>query len=268
MGVGKMNNKNQKFVKTITIPVYNRPYYLKETLLSISKNDLSGWKIFFCIEPSEYSSVAIDLINKIIHDKTDYQMIINDKKRGVEKNTYSSLQTAFNAKSKLNIYLEDDIVVAPDVTRLADWYFNQNGRGIMCLNLLHGACGGINHLSKDFPEYIIKTKHFNSCGFVLTDKQWLSYFEPYWFDYSHGFTDKNGDPMLGWDWAVFKHNLKEDRDLFVLQPMLARSNHIGRIGTFCTPKFYDNTFSNIRISNYSNEINYRIITENDMGALL
>lgn len=264
-----MKDEYQEFIKTITIPVNNRPNYLKKTLLSIVKNDLNGWKIFFCIEPSKYSNIMVNLIKEIIADRTSYQIKINVKKKGIEKNTYASLYTAFRAGSKLNIYLEDDIVISPDVPRLADWYCKQNHKSIMCLNLLYGACGGINHISKDFPEYIIKTKQFNSCGFILSDKQWLTYFKPYWFDYSHGFTNKDRNPMLGWDWAVFKHNLKEDKNLFVLQPLLARANHIGRNrGTFCTPEFYDKTFKDVKINNNSNKIKYRIIKEKDMKELL
>lgn len=263
-----MKDRNQEFIKTITIPVNNRPHYLKKALLSIVKNDLNGWKIFFSIEPSEYSGIMVNLIKEIIADRTNYQIKSNVKKKGIEKNTYSSLQIAFNAGSKLNIYLEDDIVISPDVTRLADWYCKQNHKGIMCLNLLYGACGGINHISKDFPEYIIKTKQFNSCGFVLSGDQWLTYFKSYWFDYSHGFTNKDGNPMLGWDWAVFKHNLKEDRNLFVLQPLLARANHIGRNGgTFCKADFHDKTFSHIKVSTYSDKVGYQIITESDMEKL-
>lgn len=245
-------------MKSITVVAYNRPHYFKKMLFSLIQNDLNEWRIFFSIDPSEYSDIMVNLIKETIADKTNYQVKINAEKMGIEKNTYSSLQLAFDAGSELNIYLEEDLMISPDVTRLADWYYGQDHEQIMCLNLLYGACGGVSLISKDIPRDIVKTKQFNSYGFVLTSSQWLTYFKPYWFDYSHGFTNKDGNPMLGWDWAVFKHNLKEDRNLFVLQPVLARANHIGREGIFCKPEFYEKTFANLQISNYSHEIRYKI----------
>lgn len=264
-----MNDQNKDIIRIITVVVYNRPQYFKRCLLSIIKNNLKGWKIFFNIEPSEHIEVIKYLIKDIIPNEVDFKIKINPNKTDLQNHCYLALDSAFNANGKSIIYLEEDVVISSDVTRLADWYYMQNRKGIMCLNLLYGECGGINHISKeDFPDYIIKTKQFNSYGIVLTDKQWLKYFNPYWFDYSHGFTDDDGNLLLGWDWAIFKHNLKDDKKLFVLQPLLARANHIGRRGAFCTPGFYDKTFKDIKISNIKNKLMYTLINEKNMEKLL
>jgi hypothetical protein len=80
-----MKDRNQEFIKTITIPVNNRPHYFKKALLSIVKNDLNDWKIFFSIEPSEYSGILVNLIKEIIADRTNYQIKNNVKKKGLKK---------------------------------------------------------------------------------------------------------------------------------------------------------------------------------------
>jgi hypothetical protein len=44
-----MNDQNKDIIRIITVVVYNRPQYFKRCLLSIIKNNLKGWKIFFNI---------------------------------------------------------------------------------------------------------------------------------------------------------------------------------------------------------------------------
>ncbi len=233
--------------KTISYAVYNRPDYLESSLKSLIKNDLQGWEIFFSIDPSEEINNIIDVIEKTMKNFNNYSININKERLGVESNTYASLDFVFSNKSDINIYLEDDIIVSPDITQIADWYLNIEKEDIICLNLLYGSCGGRNHKSNMYENIFYKTQAFNSLGYILTKQQWESYFKNYWFDYSHKEVNREGKLITGWDWAVFFHNIK-NQNLYTLQPDYARANHIGRVkGTFCTPIFHDKIFSPIRI---------------------
>ncbi len=159
-------------MKTISVAVYKRINYFQEMLESLLQNDLKGWQIFFSIDPSENIKKIVKLIQHTLNGKVSCHINNNQKRMGVEINTYLSQKMVFNAGSRINIYLEEDLIISPDITKLADWYSVQSHDQIMCLNLLYGACGGINHVSKNIPEAIVKTKQFNGCGVVLTREQW------------------------------------------------------------------------------------------------
>ena len=246
--------------KTISYAVYNRPDYLELSLDHLIKNDLRDWEILFSIDPSTETDRIVKIIEKKLEKFDNYLININEKRLGVRLNTYISLYYVFKCRSDINIYLEDDIIVSPDITRIADWYSTIEKKDIICLNLLYGSCGGQNHKSDTNENIFYKTKEFNSLGYILTSEQWETYFKDYWFDYSHGAVDKNGNLIGGWDWAILFHHIK-NKGLYTLQPDCARSNHIGREnGTFCSPAFHDRTFTNLKIrSDRHVSDNYRII---------
>ena len=244
--------------KTITYAVYNRPTYLALSLDHLIKNDLRNWKIFFSIDPSPETNHILEIIEEKLGKVADYSLKVNETRLGVELNTYTSLATVFNNESDINIYLEDDIIVSPDITQIADWYFTLEKKDMICLNLLYGSCGGKNHKSSDKENIFYKTTQFNSLGYILTKEQWLTYFKDYWI--YHDRLDINNPFIAGWDWSIFYHHIKNQK-LFTLQPDYARSNHIGREnGTFCSPMFHDKVFSSIKIlSQRKSSDNYKII---------
>ena len=233
--------------KTISYAIYNRPDYLEVALEHLLQNDLQDWEILFSIDPSKETDNIVRVIEEKMGKFKNYLIHINEKRLGSQLNTYISLYYVFKCQSDINIYLEDDIIISPDVTRIADWYSKIEKQDIICLNLLYGSCGGLNHKSGAKEHIFYKTNEFNSLGYILTSEQWNSYFKDYWFNHDHGVVDKFGNPVLGWDWAILYHHIK-NKGLYTLQPDFARSNHIGRDrGTFCSPEFHDRTFSDIKI---------------------
>lgn len=240
-------------MKTITITAFNRPGYLEQVVRSLVKNSLQGWHIYIALEPSNASRLNKQVIARELR-RCQYSIIENSSRLGIKKNPYAVQNTVFNLGSDINIYLEDDTVVSPDVTKLAGWYQGLDLHGVMCLNLLYGSCGAQGHRSDpQHPGLVSVTRNFNSLGYICTRDQWREYLAPYW--YSQRFKSKS------WDWCVLEE-FKARPDLFVLQPMLARARHIGRLsGTYCPVDLHDAVYAHLRINDNPDAGPYRLIRE-------
>ena len=232
---------------TITITAYNRPHYFEQLLFSLIQNNLDGWKIYIQVEPSHQAQQFIDITNKILQGK-NYCIEVNKSVLGVRQNPFAVLKKAFESGSRINIYLEEDLLVSPDITRLADWYLNLDHTNLMCLNLMLAGCSSSGFISSvDHPECLFETKCFNSLGFIITDKQWQYYFAPNWFRFPQFFLNVYGDQVDGWDLAMYDY-LLSNHDLKVLAPLFARANHNGQYGgAHCSEAFHEMAFGNLPI---------------------
>lgn len=240
-------------VKTITITAYNRPDYLEQVLRSLVKNCLHGWHVYIALEPSKASRRNKKVINRVLRN-CQYSIIENHSRLGIKDNPYAVQTTVFERGSGINIYVEDDTVVSPDLTKLADWYLGLDLQGVVCLNLLYGNCGAQDHRSDpQLPGAVCVTRNFNSLGYICTSEQWRDHLSRYWYC--------ERAEIQGWDWAVLKE-VQMRPDLFVLQPTLARANHIGRLnGTNCPVSLHDAVYASIRINDNPYAGPYTLIQE-------
>jgi hypothetical protein len=150
--------------------------------------------------------------------------------------------------------LEDDTIVSPDLTKLADWYMGLDLPNVVCLNLLYGSCGAKSHRSDPHePNAVCVTRNFNSLGYICTSEQWRDHLSHYWYC--------ERAEIKGWDWAVLKE-VQMRPELCVLQPALARANHIGRLnGTNCPVSLHDAVYAPIRINADPDAGPYTLIQE-------
>ena len=123
--------KNMR-MKTITITGYRRPHLFRNLLKSLLANELANWHIHARIEPTEFAEAYIAIANEMLAGH-DFTMTVNPERLGVRRNPFAALQDVFARGSEINIYLEEDMVVSPDVTRLADWFVaNHRSTGCAC----------------------------------------------------------------------------------------------------------------------------------------
>jgi hypothetical protein len=201
--------------KTLTMTAYNRPEYLRQTLEQLRKNDFTDWShIKFGIEPG---NVEVARVAESAREFIYAFIRINNGVLGVKNNPFMTLKSVFRPMKKkvtsnLNIYLEDDVLFSPDITRLANWYGDlSNKNDYLCMGFFR----------KDTLEDVggVKVEHnpkmFSALGLVITDYQWDNYFAPNW----------HKDPR-GWDWSM--KGFMESSGLGMLVPMVSRSYHIGR----------------------------------------
>jgi len=172
-----------------------------------------------------------------------------------------AIEDAFDQGSRLNIYLEEDMLVSPDLTTLAAWYAAEHRPNWLCLNLIAGPCGSAGLLSNAaFPEQLFEARTFNSLGFVMRPEEWEAHAREAWL----GKPGPAGVTSIharwrwswGWDWSLY--GLVAEGSLLSVQPVLARATHTGREGgVHASPRFHDAAFGKLPI-NRRRRLRYRL----------
>lgn len=212
-------------MKTISIPAYNRPKYLKTALDSLKQcGDWSDYELFVSLEHGS-SEEVVNMCKAIDWIKTHINLA--PVKLGCDKNTLRSLSLAFEAGSDFSIYWEDDIEASPSLKRLADWYYDLNDQEF----------GGL-FFETYFdpptpPNEVFNIKSFNPHGFCIRRWQFEQYYKPNWLNY-----DLDRNQPRGWDWNMNAYLSRINPTIQVLFPKQAHSHHIGLIGTYCYEEIY------------------------------
>lgn len=230
-------------IKTLTVTTHDRPRLLERMLQTLAVCGPHKYRAFVRCEPG--CEVAPRLVRRYLPRA---QIHVNRKKLGVRENPYQALTDAFQAGSEYNLYLEEDIILSPDAIALADWYCEHPpAQQTLCLNLLRYQSDASRP-----DEVLVTATEFNALGLGITRAAWFAHFQRVWFE------DPPGHKEIGWDWSV-KRMLGDTPDLFTVQPALSRSNHTGRVGTYCRPAFHDATFGHLATSATPGPGNYRYV---------
>jgi hypothetical protein len=255
-------------LRTITATAYRRPHLLKAMLETLLANELSGWRILIQIDASPVADDMARMAESLL-DGHDRDIAINSSRLGVRENPYRLLERVFAEGSALNLYLEEDLLLSPDATRLASWYETNHCPEWLCLNLIAGGCASAGLLSNpDFPTLLFTGPTFNSLGFAVRRQEWQRLMAPAWMRDREGVVKFDGKATGGWDWQIFSL-LLEDPHLRTLQPVLARSVHNGRLaGEHCTPRFHDLAFAGLPIYQGAAAADYRLVAAAELPSVV
>ena len=80
----------------------------------------------------------------------------------------------------------------------------------------------------------------------MTQQQWTTFFRDKWIVREKNQLTHLGQKTDGWDFSIYSHLLSQP-DLYVLQPVFARTNHTGAEGTYCTAEYQDASFSYVEV---------------------
>lgn len=209
-------------MKTITLPAHNRPHYLRQTVESLSKLNLTGFKLFVNLEPGCKENV--DIITAI--DFVDVDLQINSEKLGVRGNPFNLIDRTFAAGSEWNYHIEDDMIFSPDTMDLVNWYKDNQEDNI----IIYGTCRRANPIDGQPDNALLVGNYFSGLGWCCSKETWDNILKPIWFipsplgPYMHE----------GWDWN-FSRLLKQG-DYFEIVPVTTRTNTIGEFGTYSSPQ--------------------------------
>ncbi|MDX6805206.1 hypothetical protein [Terrihabitans rhizophilus] len=240
--------------RTITITAMHRPHLLWEMLQSLVANELDGWTIHVGVEPSSAAGEIVQICESMLGARADVR--VNDRVLGISGNPYEVQRRAFASGSQVNLYLEEDLLVASDATQLALWYAENHRPNWLCLNLLATVCGSTGSLSEpNCPSLLFENRTFNSIGFALRHQEWQRYIEPVWERTLtprrlKGRADWRVD--WGWDWGILAL-MAEQRQLASVQPVLARATHNGPEGTYCRTAFHEEAFGGLPMADGRHE---------------
>ena len=249
--------------RAITITGWQRPELFNALLKSLAANDLRGWQIFVQLESSEYSEAYCAAAAEILSG-VPLSITVNPERLGVRMNPYSLLSRVFEEKADFVLYLEEDLLLAPDATALAQWYATNHRPEWMCLSLLSGGCGSKGFISEpNHPELLFAGKSFNSLGFAFRRNEWEQHIRPAWLSDQIVYTCY-GQGNGSWDWSVYLHVIMTE-GLYTLQPAAARATHTGRYGMYCGPEFHDAAFTGLDLAEgMAADRSYHVLTPDSM----
>lgn len=209
-------------MKTISIPVYNRPQYLRQCLDSIKSAEHSpDWMIVFSAEPG--CEEVLGMIRAI--DWIDTKISINSFKRGIDVNTFLAADLAYQLGSTFNLYLEDDVVISKDALIMAEWFSYSPfavEQSVLCLRRTVEDLSKSKTLADSFGPI--------AEGLGYDTKWWPKHLRSYWFAFDRRMMG------FGWDWSVsFKLNEFKFKQY---RPCINRSRNIGTIGTNTPPNWF------------------------------
>lgn len=195
-------------MKTISIPVNDRPKLLSKCLASIRACPTwREWRIVFSCEPP-------------VREATEQLMIAtpgalisrNAVKLGCWENTFHAASVAMAMGSTINLYLEDDYLITPDALTLVDQWDESGHDGVLCLRRWHG------DQQFDKPSTVSPANNgLFGCGFAWRSKLWPR-IRSGWFY-----------PGTMWDISIASYVW--NTGILQWRPLVNRSNGIGLNGT-------------------------------------
>ena len=245
---------------SITVTAMSRPALFRRMLESLVSNDLADWRVVIRVEPSA-SSLEFVAITESLLAGIEYDLKVNPHPMGITLNPFLAIEDAFAAGSGLNLYLEEDLIVAPDATALALWFEREHQPHWLCLSLLAGPCGSVGFVSNErYPDLLFEARTFNSIGFVMRQEEWCAHARRAWLGDRRSQSREiyaNWRYNWGWDWSLYGL-VAANPTLRSIQPVLARATHAGRLGgTHVSSDFHDAAFGRLAI-NARRDVDYRL----------
>lgn len=198
-------------MKTISIPVNDRPHFLAKCLASIRACPTwREWKIVFCCEPPIKEATEQQLVTT-----PNAHICLNSTKLGCWANTFHAATVAMALGSELNLYLEDDYLITTDTLTMIDEWSKEKTEGVICLRRPH------KEQKYEFPSVVeICRSGLFGCGFAWRSDMWPM-IRMAWFE------DCEVSPGHMWDISVAKALEFTDQ----WRPAVSRSFGIGIQGT-------------------------------------
>ena len=226
-------------MKSISMTAYNRPDYLKNTLLDLSKNNPKDWHFFISIDPSDKT----EHIKQVLDDDYGFAsktIIINPQRKDHRRNQHDAIEMAFAAGSTFNLHFDDDLFISPTALELANYY----KRTFEKKPLTYGNYGLFNYNSNpNEPNKLLSQNAFTGLGTCYFRENWVNIFHKYWF--KDDLAKKHfGQHVYGWDWQI--SGVYKEFGICEIFPSFSRTNHMGREqGTCCSYEWYDKAFANL-----------------------
>lgn len=209
----------ERKVKTITLPCYNRPAYLAQTLASIrAARGHSEWTLIFSIDPGNPE------VRSIARSTTwmPARVFRNDLKLGIDANTFHAAELAFHLGSDYNLYLEDDVVISPDALILASQFQSIAEAPAPAFLVLRRWHTTQDHSKPDVVAHTPAQGLFGN-GFAYSMCHYRQHIRSWWFHYTTALA------CHGWDWSL--QYGWETTGVAQYRPCVNRSQNIGVTGT-------------------------------------
>lgn len=221
--------------RAILFTVYDRPQYLRETLMSWSEvRGLEDWDIYFSIEPSPVQHEVFALIREFCERKglarrpgdQVVEVRVNETVLGVLVHPFVGFERLFGEGYEFVLRAEDDLIVSDDILEFFGWANVQfeEDPWVVCV------CSASNDAGD--PSDVRLTTSFSPWLWGTWPDRWTDVLGPTW---DKDYSTFNGYPghQSGWDWNIHTRVMPE-RGLRAASPVVSRVDNIGVFGTHGT----------------------------------
>lgn len=201
-------------MKTISMPICNRPEYLTRVLQSLREAiGHEEWTLIFSAEPGcpkvREIAQAVDFMPFYYHQNT-FRM-------GCDGNTFMAAELAWLAGSEFNIHLEDDIIIGWDTLNMAEWFRRNQPEEMSILAFRR------SQEDRSKPNILRHAgEGLLGCGFAWATRHWEHHLRGWWHYWEPEM------PAFGWDLQL--HYTFNKKGVQQFRPMANRSQHIGYFG--------------------------------------
>ena len=203
--------------KTISVMLFKRASYSRKVLESIAQMEgLEDWEVYvYCDNPGH------DKISKLASTFSFVKRVhLAPTRRGIKKANLWAINTNFNLyKSALNLHVEDDTMMGPDVLKFVE-ACEPYLRGEFCSVSLAGWMEKIKKPSDSTKNHVFSNEWF-TCGYG-----WAMTREVHqkWFVGAKDVGDSSS-------WAKDFNNAFQKNNLKELRSYVRRSKNIGVVGS-------------------------------------
>lgn len=232
-------------MKTITLPAHNRPEYLQRTLQSLSQcYNLADYMLIIGCEPVNEQCIEIassfSFPNKTI--------IVNKEKKGVRKNPFELLQTAFHEfNTTVNFHVEEDVEFSSDCLNLTNWFSQQDAKyGLLTF---FNRNNNIDRNFEQINEYQIGEGQHNFTPFIWSIKP------ERWEEIER--TNAWWEHPAGWDYSIVDYIKTAHWTNLIVE--CTRANHIGEHGTYMDSVLFKECYAWRNYAKFvPNDLQYKI----------
>lgn len=209
--------------KTITLAVANRPENTKMLLDSLKNQiaSLEDYTLYISADPIKGSKKEFKQVLDIIHnvDFIETEIKVHSYNQGVNRNTFGLMERVFTEeKADFNLYLEDDLVLSPDVIDIYDWIAKNEEPHMAMLCLFT-----YKDMGNGDPKSFFNSKFMSGWGFITDKEAYDFYMRDIWCE---------GERM--WDNKV-ADSVRANGGCFAY-PNISRTTNTGHKGTHFSEK--------------------------------
>jgi len=202
----------------LVLTANDRPYYFQPVLDSWrTARGFTDWSPTVFLEPSPVRESMARLATS-----AGIEVHLNTQCRGVLRNPWHALNTAFTDGADFTVLAEDDVLVCDDILDMFTWAaarFADDHVLAVC------ACSMQPDVDPADTNTVIRHRWFNPLVWGTWTDRWTQVLRDTWdHDYSSGTPHA---PQSGWDWNI---NLRIMNDWSIAGPLASRSTHIGEYG--------------------------------------
>lgn len=218
----------------VSLTAYNRPQYLKLVLDSLRLAGTYASEPFTLVVRVDPSDDTNEIVSLLSVPDLACLYTVNDRRLGLQANTYAALEDAWDFAPKLNqdfvLHAESDRFISPDAIKLSCWMRDQYRSDP---SVIFTSLRGVKAFTPPHLANAVRRWDWFSTGwFGMWLSTWNDHLKPIWDHSPYDSFDWNiARRLMGWERRVDGYRRTQDPPPFYqVTPFLSRSMHLWHHG--------------------------------------